>query len=30
MILLHRAEVVGKPASSVFIYIDEFRRLAKH
>jgi hypothetical protein len=29
MILLHRAEVVGKPAPSIFIYIDEFRRLAK-
>ena len=30
MIRLHRAEVVGKPAPSVFLYIDEFRCLAKH
>jgi hypothetical protein len=30
MIHLHRAEFVGKPAPSVFIYIDEFRCLAKH
>jgi hypothetical protein len=28
MILVHRNEVLGKPAQSVFFYVDEFRCLA--
>jgi hypothetical protein len=30
MILAHRTEVLGKPAQSVFFYVDEFRCLADH